>query len=73
VNRLNADTETETKYNQEELKRMGYYNEAGELDYHILKKRLIWAEKNSDVVQCADNTEWMVSECVHTKPTDNPK
>ena len=73
VNRLNADTETETKYNQDELKRMGYYNEAGELDYHILKRRLIWAEKNSDVVQCADNTEWMVSECVHTKPTDNPK
>jgi hypothetical protein len=65
VNRLNADTETETKYNKEELKRMGYYNEAGELDYRILKKRLIWAQKNPAVVQCADdNIEWMVSDDV---------
>ena len=65
VNRLNADTETETKYNKDELKRMGYYNEAGELDYRILKKRLIWAQKNPAVVQCADdNIEWMVSDDV---------
>ena len=64
VNRLNADTETETKYNKKELDRMGYYttNAAGEkiLDYRILKKRLIWAKKNPDVVQCADdNIDWM--------------
>ena len=64
VNRLNADTETETKYNKKELDRMGYYttNAAGEkiLDYRILKKRLIWAKKNPNVVQCADdNIEWM--------------
>ena len=64
VNRLNADTETETKYNKKELERMGYYttNAAGEkiLDYRILKKRLIWAKKNPNVVQCADeHIEWM--------------
>ncbi len=64
VNRLNADTETETKYNKKELDRMGYYttNAAGEkiLDYRILKKRLIWAKKNPNVVQCADEQiEWM--------------
>ena len=64
VNRLNADTETETKYNKKELERIGYYttNAQGEkiLDYRILKKRLIWAKKNPSVVQCADdNIEWM--------------
>ena len=64
VNRLNADTETETKYNKKELDRRGYYttNAAGEkiLDYRILKKRLIWAKKNPNVVQCADEQiEWM--------------
>ena len=64
VNRLNADTETETKYNKKELDRMGYYttNAAGEkiLDYRILKKRLIWAQKNPNVVLCADdNIVWM--------------
>ena len=64
VNRLNADTETETKYNKKELDRMGYYttNASGEkiLDYRILKKRMIWAQKNPAVVQCADaNIEWM--------------
>ena len=64
VNRLNADTETETKYNKKELDRIGYYttNAAGEkiLDYRILKKRLIWAQKNPNVVQCADdNIPWM--------------
>ena len=64
VNRLNADTETETKYNKKELDRMGYYttNAAGEkiLDYRILKKRMIWAQKNPSVVQCADDDiVWM--------------
>lgn len=47
VNRLNADTETETKYNKGELDRIGYYttNANGEkvLDYRVLKRRLIWA------------------------------
>ena len=66
VNRLNADTETETKYNKKELDRMGYYttNAAGEkiLDYRILKKRLIWAKKHNGPVQTTDinqGIEWM--------------
>ena len=63
VNRLNADTETETKYNKKELDRMGYYttNAAGEkiLDYRILKKRLIWAYNTSGMAQSADpNITW---------------
>ena len=48
INRLNADTETETKYNKGELDRIGYYtvNANGEkvLDYRVLKRRLIWAK-----------------------------
>ena len=63
VNRLNADTETETKYNKKELDRMGYYttNAAGEkiLDYRILKKRLIWAKKHNGPVEVTNNIEWM--------------
>ena len=64
VNRLNADTETETKYNKKELERMGYYttNAAGEkiLDYRILKKRLIWAHNTSGKAISADpDIEWM--------------
>jgi hypothetical protein len=63
VNRLNADTETETKYNKKELDRMGYYttNAAGEkiLDYRILKKRLIWAHNTSGKAISADpDIEW---------------
>lgn len=62
VNRLNADTETETKYNKAELDRIGYYttNAAGEkiLDYRILKKRVIWAYNNSGKAQCSNNIEW---------------
>jgi hypothetical protein len=58
VNRLNADTETETKYNKKELDRMGYYtiNAAGEkvLDYRILKKRMIWAYNTCGMAQSAD-------------------
>lgn len=51
-------------FNKKELERLGYYyitNAAGEkvLDYNILKKRMIWAQKNSKVVTCADdNIEW---------------
>lgn len=50
-------------FNKKELERLGYFttNAAGEkvLDYNILKKRMIWAQKNSKVVTCADdNIEW---------------
>ena len=62
VNRLNADTETETKYNKKELDRIGYYttNAAGEkiLDFNVLKRRLIWAHNKSGKVVCADPTPW---------------
>ena len=62
VARLNADTETETKYNKKELDRIGYYttNAAGEkvLDFNVLKRRMIWAKKNENVVECADPTPW---------------
>ena len=63
VARLNADTETETKYNKGELDRMGYYttNAQGEkiLDYRILKKRMIWAKKGGGNITCADeNIAW---------------
>ena len=62
VNRLNADTETETKYNKKELDRIGYYttNAAGEkiLDYNVLKRRMIWAHNNSGKAVCADPTPW---------------
>lgn len=62
VNRLNADTETETKYNKGELDRIGYYttNANGEkiLDYHVLKRRLIWAHNTCGKAQCADPTIW---------------
>ena len=50
-------------FNKKELERLGYFttNAAGDkvLDYNILKKRMIWAQKNSKVVTCADdNIEW---------------
>mgnify|MGYP002622267147 CR=1 FL=1 len=63
INRLNADTETETKYNKGELDRIGYYttNAAGEkvLDYRVLKRRLIWAHNTSGKAVCNDPTPWM--------------
>ena len=65
VNRLNADTETETKYNKGELDRIGYYttNAAGEkvLDYRVLKRHLIWAHGDvSGKATCSDpKIEWM--------------
>lgn len=62
VNRLNADTETETKYNKGELDRIGYYttNDKGDkvLDFHVLKRRLIWAHNTCGKAQCADPTIW---------------
>ena len=64
INRLNADTETETKYNKGELVRIGYYttNAAGEkiLDYRVLKYRLIWAKNTSGKAVSNDpGIEWM--------------
>lgn len=62
INRLNADTETETKYNKGELDRIGYYttNAAGEkiLDYRVLKRRMIWAKNTCGKAQCADAIAW---------------
>lgn len=62
VARLNADTETETKYNKKELDRMGYYttNAAGEkiLDYRILKKRMIWAHNTSGMAHTQSTIAW---------------
>ncbi len=62
IARLNADTETETKYNKSELDRIGYYttNASGEkiLDFNVLKKRMIWAYNTSGKATCADPTPW---------------
>ncbi len=66
VNRLNADTETETKYNQKELEKMGYYvtdangnlvlDAQGQkvLDYRIMRKRMIWAYNTCGMAQSSD-------------------
>lgn len=58
IARLNADTETETKYNKDELDRIGYYttNAAGEkiLDFDVLKRRMIWAKNTSGKAVCND-------------------
>ena len=64
VNRLNADTETETKYNKKELEKNDYYttNAAGEkiLDYRVLKRRMIWAYNTCGMAISADpDIEWM--------------
>ena len=62
IARLNADTETETKYNKKELDRIGYYtiNAQGEkiLDFNVLKRRMIWAHKNNDKVVCSNPIPW---------------
>ena len=63
VARLNADTETETKYNKGELDRIGYYttNAQGEkiLDFNVLKRRMIWAHNHSGKAVSADTgTIW---------------
>lgn len=54
---------TPNMFNISELYRMGYYTENANgdkvLDYRMLKKRMIWAQKNSQVVTCADDDiEW---------------
>ena len=64
VNRLNADTETETKYNKKELEKNDYYttNAAGEkiLDYRVLKRRMIWAYNTCGMAISADpDIVWM--------------
>ena len=62
VARLNADTETETKYNKAELDRIGYYttNAQGQkiLDFNVLKRRMIWAHNTSGKATSADATPW---------------
>lgn len=59
VNRLNPDTETETKYNREELQRIGAMN-GTQVDYRWLKKRLIWAKNESGAgkMTCQDPSAW---------------
>ena len=59
VNRLNPDTETETKYNSKELIRIGACNADGKVDYHWMQKHLIWAKKNSPVCTVSNSIEWM--------------
>lgn len=71
VARLNADTETETKYNKNELEKNGYYTVDANgnfildsqgnkvLDYRILKRRMIWAQKGGGNVTCVDPRPWM--------------
>ncbi len=58
VNRLNPDTETETKYNKAELIRIGAANADGKVDYHWMQKHLIWAMKNSPVCTVSNGIEW---------------
>ncbi len=59
VNRLNPDTETETKYNSKELIRIGACNASGQVDYHWMQKHLIWAKFNPSVCTCSNSIEWM--------------
>ncbi len=42
VNRLNPDTETEVKYNRDELIRIGACDASGKVDYHWMQKKMIW-------------------------------
>lgn len=58
VNRLNPDTETEVKYNKQELIRIGACDAAGNVDYHWMQKHMIWAMKNSPVCTVSNNIEW---------------
>ena len=58
VNRLNPDTETETKYNKAELIRIGAANASGQVDYHWMQKHLIWAKFNPAVCTVSNSIEW---------------
>jgi len=53
IARLNYDPETEDKYNQAELERLGAYK-----NFEWLKKRMIWAYNTSGKAVCNDQTEW---------------
>jgi len=53
INRLNYDPETEERYNSQQLELMGAYQNP-----QWLRKRMIWAYKNNNYVECADPTEW---------------
>lgn len=53
INRLNYDPETEDKYNQKELERLGAYK-----NHEWLKKRMIWAYNTSGKATSNDATEW---------------
>lgn len=54
VNRINYDPETEDRYNRKELERLGAYKNP-----EWLKKRMIWAYKNNNYVECSDaGIEW---------------
>jgi len=53
IMRLNYDPETEDKYNVETLKELGAYKNP---DW--LKKRMIWAQKNNDKVNCLNDIPW---------------
>ena len=59
VNRLNPDTECETKYNYNELIRIGACTGDGKVDYHWMQKHLIWAHFNPTVCTCSNGIEWM--------------
>ena len=53
VHRLNDDPETEDKYNVEQLQSLGAYKNP---DW--LRKRMVWARKNSNYAKSADAIEW---------------
>ncbi|MCM1035391.1 MAG: SusD/RagB family nutrient-binding outer membrane lipoprotein [Paludibacter sp.] len=58
VNRLNPDTETEMKYNLQELIRIGACDAGGQADYRWMKKRMIWGYMNPTVCTCSNSIEW---------------
>jgi hypothetical protein len=59
IMRINPSPST---YALPELQRLGYYTVDAEgywqLTPTILRKRMIWAQKNDKVVTCADNIPW---------------
>lgn len=59
IMRINPSPST---YALPELQRLGYYTVDAEGQWQltptILRKRMIWAQKNDKVVTCADNTPW---------------
>ena len=53
ITRVNYDPQTEEAFNKDELERLGAYKNP-----EWLKKRMIWAYKNNNYVECSDPTEW---------------